>query len=180
LVPTAAIVWYRPSRNREPLAANGHQQQFLLVRSQSFGGEKQLYVMGSKQLGKISLCLLASAGFLLLGQDWRHQRDTFFHGDRWHGHVFAQVRDDLNHIYTAGAAKDKERQRIMRTEDELTALQAKADQGVWDNGTVNDVIDSLRKSANDDRLGPQDRQILADDAERVHDFQRNHNQWLRH
>jgi hypothetical protein len=62
----------------------------------------------------------------------------------------------------------------------LTGLQAKLDQGVWDNGIVNDVIDSLRKSANDERLGPQDRQVLANDAARIHEFQRNHNRWMRH
>jgi hypothetical protein len=41
-------------------------------------------------------------------------------------------------------------------------LQAKLNRGQWDNGTVNDVIDSLRKSANDDRLSSRDRQVLAD------------------
>ena len=114
------------------------------------------------------------------GQDWSHDRDEFYRGETWHAHVFARVNEDLNHIYTAGAAKEREQARLQRTRDELTALQAKLDQGVWDNGTVNDVIDSLRKSANDQRLGPQDRQVLADDAARIHDFQRNHNRWMRH
>jgi hypothetical protein len=134
--------------------------------------------MTSKTLAKIFLLSLASIGLGFAGQDWYHNRDTFFRGE-WRGHVFAHVHDDLDHIYTAGAASEKERHRIERTKEELTALQAKLDQGVWDNGTVNDVIDSLRKSANDQRLGPQDRQVLADDAARIHDFQKNHNQWLR-
>ena len=136
--------------------------------------------MRSKRLAEISLLLLASAGFAFAGQDWHHNRDAFFRGERWQAHVFARVHDDLDHIYTAGAASDNERQRIERTKEELTALQAKLDQGVWDNGTVNDVIDSLRKSANDERLGPQDRQVLADDAVRIHDLQSNHNQWIHH
>lgn len=136
--------------------------------------------MHLKQLPKISLLLLAFVGIGFAQRDWRHDRDAYFRGQGWHAHVFARVRDDLDHIYTAGAASDKERHRLDRTKEELTALQAKLDQGVWDNGTVNDVIDSLRKSANDDRLGPQDRQILADDAARIHDFQRNHNRWMRH
>jgi hypothetical protein len=54
-------------------------------------------------------------------------------------------------------------------------LQAKLNRGQWDNGTVNDVIDSLRKSANDDRLSSRDRQVLADDANRIHSFQAVHN-----
>jgi hypothetical protein len=60
----------------------------------------------------------------------------------------------------------------------LTALQAKLDQGVFDNGTLNDVIDSMRKSANNQRLGPQDREVIADDVARLHDYQKNHNHWI--
>lgn len=136
--------------------------------------------MKKTQILKVALILLAFVGAGFARQDWRHDRETFFRGRSWHAHVFAQVRNDLTNIYTAGAASDKERQRLARTEDELTALQAKLDQGVFDNGTVNDVIDSLRKSANDNRLGPQDREILADDAARIHDYQRNHNNWIHH
>jgi hypothetical protein len=134
----------------------------------------------SKQLARVSLLLIASVALTLVAQDWYHERGTFFRGEQWHAHVFARVHDDLSHIYSAGAASDKERNRIERTKEELNGLQAKLDQRVWDNGTVNDVIDSLRKSANDERLGPQDRQVLSEDAARIHDFQRNHNEWLHH
>jgi len=136
--------------------------------------------MTFKQLAKISLALVAFVGIASAGQDWYHDHETYFRGEGWHAHVFERVRGDLDHIYTVGAASDRERHRIERTKEELTALQAKLDQGEFDNGTVNDVIDSLRKSANDDRLGPQDRQVLAEDAERIHDFQRNHNRWMHH
>ena len=134
--------------------------------------------MRSTQLAKASLVLL---GLVRLGfaQDWYHEREGYFRGE-WHAHVFARVREDLDHIYTAGAASDKERHRLERTKEELTGLQAKLDQGAWDNGVVNDVIDSLRKSANDERLGPQDRQVLGDDAARIHEFQRHHNEWMKH
>jgi hypothetical protein len=136
--------------------------------------------MRSKQLVKVSLALLGLASLGFSGQDWYHEREGYFRGEGWHAHFFARVREDLEHIYTAGAAAEREQHRLERTKEELTGLQAKLDQGVWDNGTVNDVIDSLRKSANDQRLGPQDRQVLADDAARVHEFQRHHNEWIRH
>ncbi len=132
--------------------------------------------MKNKRIFKISLALLAAAG-CLFSQDWRHEREDFFRGD-WHAHVFMQVRNDLDHIYSAGAAAEKERRRLERTKQELTGLQAKLDQGVWDNGTVNDVIDSLRKSANDQRLGPEDRQVLADDAARIHEYQAHYHEWM--
>jgi len=134
--------------------------------------------MKNNRLVKISLTLLAAAG-CLLSQDWRHEREDFFRGS-WHAHIFMRVRSDLDQIYSAGAAADRERRRLDRTKEELTGLQAKLDQGVWDNGTVNDVIDSLRKSANDQRLAPQDREILADDAARIHEYQAHHNEWMRH
>jgi hypothetical protein len=128
---------------------------------------------------KLSAASLALAA-VTFAQDWYHEREGYFRGEGWHAHIFERVRTDLDHIYSAGAAADRERNRLERTKEELTALQAKLDQGVFDNGTINDVIDSLRKSANDQRLGPQDRQVLADDAARVHDFQRNHNRWMKH
>jgi hypothetical protein len=136
--------------------------------------------VGTKKSAGLVIALL---GLVRLGfgwQDWHHNREAYFRGEGWHAHVFAQVRDDLNHIYTAGAASDKERRRLEKTKEELSGLQAKLDQGVWDNGVVNDVLDSLRKSANDARLGPQDKQVLADDAARIHEFQARHNEWMHH
>lgn len=59
---------------------------------------------------------------------------------------------------------DKERERLEKTKQELTDLQAKLDHGEWDNGHVNDVIDLLRKSADDNRLPERDRAVLSDDA----------------
>jgi hypothetical protein len=128
---------------------------------------------------RVGLVMAAFVGLSVAGQDWYHDRDLRFRGEGWRPQVFAEVRQDLEHIYSAGAASDKERHRLDRTKEELTALQSKLDQGVFDNGTLNDVIDSLRKSANDDRLGPRDREVLSDDAARLHDYQRNHNHWIR-
>jgi len=128
---------------------------------------------------KFAVLIATTAGISVAGQDWYHDRDARFHDEGWRPHVFASVREDLEHIYSAGAASDRERHRLERTREELTALQAKLEQGIFDNGTVNDVIDSLRKSANDQRLSPRDREVLGDDAARIHDYQRNHNHWIR-
>jgi hypothetical protein len=54
-------------------------------------------------------------------------------------------------------------------------MQVDYDGGRWDNGLVNDVIDSLRKSANDDRLDRRDRDVLSDDVIRIKNFQDEHN-----
>ncbi len=135
--------------------------------------------MKIKQVMKFGLVMAASIGLSFAGQDWYHDREARFQGEGWRPHIFQHVREDLEHIYSAGAASDKERRRLDRTKEELGALQSKLDQGVFDNGTLNDVIDSLRKSANDERLGPRDREVIGDDVARLHDYQRNHNHWIR-
>jgi hypothetical protein len=115
-------------------------------------------------------------GLSTAAQDWYHDRDARFSGDRWRAHVFAEIRADLDHIWSANHAADKERNRLDRTKQELVDLQAKLEHGTWDNGHVNDVIDSLRKSADDQRLSERDRAVLSDDVSRLQDLQKQHNE----
>lgn len=124
---------------------------------------------------------LLAASFVLsvAAQDWYHEREERYRGERWRSQVFLQVRSDLDHVWSASRASDKERRRLERTKEELTELQAKLDHGEFDNGILNDVIDSIQKSSNDDRLSPRDRSVLRDDLERLHDYQNNHNRWRR-
>ena len=127
----------------------------------------------------IAFILTAVFTFGVAAQDWYHDRDARLRGDRGRRQIFLQVREDLDHIWSARRAADRERERLDRTREELAELQAKFGRGQWDNGIVNDVIDSLRKSANDDRLSERDRRVLAEDAERIHDFQAMHNRGRR-
>ncbi|HEY1471936.1 MAG TPA: hypothetical protein VGF61_23050 [Candidatus Acidoferrum sp.] len=130
---------------------------------------------------KTIMAVLIAVGFLGLSasvqaQDWYRDRDARYHGDHWRSHVFLEVREDLDHVWSANHAADKERERLERTKQELTELQAKLDHGEWDNGHVNDVIDSLRKSANDDRLSERDREVLSDDVNRLKELQEHHSE----
>ena len=132
-----------------------------------------------KQTITAGLMIAAFFGLSAVAQDWYHDRDERYRGEEWRSHVFLHVRSDLDHIWSARRAKEKERIRLDRTRQELTELQEKLDQGRFDNGTLNDVIDSIRKSANDERLSPRDRAILSDDVNRLKDYQNNHNHWNR-
>ncbi|MGA2878307.1 MAG: hypothetical protein ABSG13_05105 [Bryobacteraceae bacterium] len=123
-------------------------------------------------VGVIMAAFALSAG----AQDWYHEREERFRGEQWRAHVFMHVRSDLEHVWS-GRASDKERRRLERTEQELTKMQADLDQGRFDNGILNDVIDSIRKSSNDDRLPPRDRAVLADDLSRLKDYQDHHDHW---
>ncbi|HTZ47452.1 MAG TPA: hypothetical protein VMH20_07665 [Verrucomicrobiae bacterium] len=128
----------------------------------------------------IMMAALMAVAFLGLNvavqaQDWYHDRDARYNGNSWRSHVFADIGTDLDHIYSANHATDKERERLDRTKQELMELQGKLDHGVWDNGHVNDVIDSLRKSSDDTRLSERDRSVLSDDVSRLKELQSAHN-----
>jgi hypothetical protein len=129
-----------------------------------------------KKIIMTGLLAVVFFGLSTAAQDWYHDRDERFRGDQWRSRVFLEIRTDLDHIWSAKHAADKERKRLERTKEELTELQAKLDHGEWDNGHVNDVVDSLRKSANDERLSERDRAVLNDDVNRLKDYQREHNQ----
>ena len=121
-----------------------------------------------------SVAILTIFALSAAAQDWYREREERFHGDQWRPHLFAHVRTDLEHIWS-GRATDKERARLARTEDELTKMQADLDHGRWDNGLLNDVIDSIGKSSNDERLPRRDRDVLTDDLRRLKEFQDQHN-----
>jgi hypothetical protein len=121
--------------------------------------------------------IMAALAVSAFGQDWYHDREERFRGDQWRPKVFEHVRTDLEHVWSAFHAAERERARLDKTKEELTKLQADYDQNRFDNGILNDVIDSIRKSSNDDRLAPRDRQVLADDVVRLKDFQNNRNHW---
>jgi len=120
--------------------------------------------------------IVAALAFSAAAQDWYHDREERFRGEEWRTRIFMHVRTDLDHIWSAKGAADKERRRLEKTKQELTQMQADLDQGRWDNGILNDVIDSIRKSSNDERLAGRDRAVLADDLVRLKQFQDQHNQ----
>jgi hypothetical protein len=124
-----------------------------------------------------AVLLLASMTAIASAQDWYHDREARYQGEQWRPQVFSQVRTDLDHVWSARGASEKENARLDRTKEELTKMQGDLDQGRFDNGILNDVIDSIRKSANDERLAPRDRAVLSDDLARLHDYQVNHNHW---
>ena len=120
--------------------------------------------------------LLTAFAIGAAAQDWYHDRDERFRGDEWRAQLFMHVRTDLEHVW-ANRAADREKMRLDKTEQELTRMQEDLDHGRWDNGILNDVIDSIRKSSNDQRLNERDREVLADDLVRLKDYQDHHNHW---
>jgi hypothetical protein len=126
----------------------------------------------------ITMSVIVSAlALAAIAQDWHQERKERFQGEEWRPHIFDYVRTDLEHVWSAYQAKDRERVRLDKTKEELYKMQVDLEQGRFDNGLLNDVIDSLRKSSNDDLLARADKEILADDLVRLKDFQNNHDHW---
>ncbi len=123
--------------------------------------------------------VISALALSAIAQDWYQSRKERFHGEEWRPHIFEYVRTDLEHVWSAAQAKDRERVRLDKTKEELYKMQVDLEQGRFDNGLLNDVIDSLRKSSNDDLLAGPDKEVLADDVVRLKDFQNNHDQWPR-
>ncbi len=123
--------------------------------------------------------LLGCFGVSVLAQDWYHEREQRFRDEHWRAHLFEHVRQDLEHINSAAWAAPRERRRLDRTKQELTDLQAKLEGRRFDQGELNDVIDSITKSANDERLSPRDRDVLRDDDNRLRDYREHHEHWIR-
>jgi hypothetical protein len=119
--------------------------------------------------------IVAALAFSAAAQDWYRDREERFRGEGWRPHIFMHVRTDLEHVWSAVRASDQERRRLERTKEELNQMQADLDTGRWDNGILNDAIDSIRKSSNDERLVERDRAVLADDLARLKEFQDRHN-----
>lgn len=126
-----------------------------------------------------SAVMVAAFSMGLVAQDWYHDRTERFQGEAWRPHIFDNVRTDLEHVWSAGAAADRERDRLDKTKEELYKMQTDLEQGRVDNGILNDVIDSLRKSSDDDKLAQRDREVIADDFIRLKDFQKNPSAWPR-
>ena len=106
-------------------------------------------------------------------QDWYQERERVFAGNNWRPQLFSQVRSDLDHIYSAQFAGGNENHRIEQTKDRLSKLQDDMDHGRDDNNLLNDVVNEMENTAKDNRLSPRDRQVVADDVNRLHEFQRS-------
>jgi len=123
------------------------------------------------------LLVLACCALTATAQDWYRDREERFRGEQWRGHIFEHVRSDLDHVGSAIWASGKERRRLDRTKQELTELHNKLVQGRYDEHELDDVIDSIVKSANDERLAPRDRDVLHDDLNRLRDYREHHEHW---
>jgi len=109
--------------------------------------------------------------------DWYAHREERFRGERWRGHMFAEIREDLDHVQ-ATAFHRGDQYRIARAKEELNELQADLEAHRYHEAKLDEVIATISRAAADRRLDPRDRDLLNDDVQRLRDFRAHHENWM--
>src|ERR1700734_4120029 len=95
---------------------------------------------------------------------YRSERDARFNDQHWRGRLFDDVRQDVQHVQSATWPSGGGENRLRGTIDQLNQLQAKLADHVYDESSLDQVIDSLGRVASYNRMAPRDRDILSDDV----------------
>jgi hypothetical protein len=103
------------------------------------------------------------------GDRFYRDREDFYRGRDWRGQLFARVRQDLDYVSRYSFRGD-DRYRLDGTYRQLDDLQRDYASGRWDRGALSDVIQSLERVVDDNRLAPRDRDLLRDDAGRLREL----------
>jgi hypothetical protein len=132
---------------------------------------------------RIVRSLTAAAGFLMLvgaamaqNPDWYQHREERFRAENWRMHMFAEVREDLDHVHTA-IFHGRDELRIVKTKEQLNQLQSDLEAHRYTQAKLDDVIGSLRNVVADNRMSAQDRDMLNDDLRRLRDYREHHENW---
>lgn len=96
-------------------------------------------------------------------------RDDFYHGRDWRGRLFERVHQDLDYVSRYSFRGD-DRYRLADVYRELDDLQRDYASGRWDRRALGEVIQSLTRVVDDNRLAPRDRDLLRDDLGRLRDL----------
>jgi hypothetical protein len=100
--------------------------------------------------------------------------DQGFNRDNRRAMFFQNIREDLDRATSDASRFGGDRYRLVRTRQQLDELQSKLSQGFYDARELNDVVVSLQRVVDSNRLAPRDRDILAEDLRRLDDFRVRH------
>ncbi len=103
-------------------------------------------------------------------EGYYRDRDDFFRGRDWRQRIFDRVRSDVEHVRSVTFPIGADQYRLARTIQELNELQGLLARGRYDRRQLDDVIEALQSVLRDNRLSRRDRDILADDVDRLREF----------
>ena len=104
-------------------------------------------------------------------------REAWFRDEGWRRGLFRRVREDLDHVAASTFPGGGDEYRIDRTRRDLDALQGNLERRFYDERLLNGVIEALDRVVRDNRMRRRDREILADDLDRLRDFRARHDSW---
>ena len=108
---------------------------------------------------------------------YHRDRDEWYRGQNWRGQLFERVRQDLDHVQLATFPSGGDQFRLANTRQELDELQSKLAAGRYDERELDDVIRALQRVVQDNRMPARDRDVLADDLDRLRDFRARHDSY---
>jgi hypothetical protein len=104
-------------------------------------------------------------------QDSFHSdRENAFRDEDWRMHLFARIREDLDHVQGVALSDRGDQYRMTRARQELDRLQDMQARGSYDRRQLDDVVRALSMVVADNRLIARDRDLLNDDLKRLQDF----------
>ena len=110
------------------------------------------------------------------GEFGRYPDDRYDRG----GGLFDRVRADLDRAESTYYTSGGDHRRFNKVREELSEFQGKWANGRFDRHELDDVIGTLQRVVNDNRLSYRDRDVLQDDLYRLRDFRaRNNNNYYR-
>ena len=87
---------------------------------------------------------------------------------------FQNIREDLDRATSNAPRFGGARYRLVRTRQQLDDLQSKLARGFYDARQLTEVMGSLQRIVDSNQLASRDRNILAEDLQRLDDFRVRH------
>ena len=107
------------------------------------------------------------------------QREEWFRAEGWRRGLFRRVREDVEHVESVTFPIGRDGFRLARTRQDLDQLQDNLMRHRYDERLLDSVIESLARVVQDNRMSRRDRDILADDLDRMRDYRARHDSWER-
>ena len=93
--------------------------------------------------------------------------------------MFERVRDDVDHVQSTTFPASRDEFRLVRVKEELGDLQNKLASGQYDERELDEVVHSLRRVVDSNRLSGRDRDMLNEDLGHLREYRDHHSDWDR-
>lgn len=100
-----------------------------------------------------------------------------FHQGNWDTQLFQQVKRDVEQVRASRWPRGGDDFRLNNTIADLSDLQTRFQQHVYDDTVLQRSIDALSRVASYNRMPERDRKVLNEDISRLRLYRHNHADW---